>query len=260
MYKKINKKSIDILLFSVYPLIAALISFKLNVNAFFSTIVFYGIPAVYLSFKKPAFIKKALLFSTISIPAIIVIDYIAEVSGAWLIPRSLLPKLFGYVPIEVISWAFLHLLAVVMFYEYFFDKRTRSKLFYPREKLLFLPILFIFSLFLSLLFFTEKIFIVPYWYLIFGLLLIVPPILFEEYRYPKVFLKLVKASTYFIYLNFIYELTAIKLGWWSFPGTQYIGWISFSNISFPFEEFFFWIILFTLAVLSLYEYFFDREV
>ena len=60
-------------------------------------------------------------------------------------------------------------------------------------------------------------------------------------------------------MNFIYDIAALKLGWWTFPGTEFIGWISIAGVSFPIEEFIFWIILFALGVLSYYEYFDDDE-
>lgn len=261
---KTNKKQkyLNFLFLLFYPLIASLVSFRLGVNALLSTVVFFGIPAIYLSYRKPSFIKKALLFSSLSIPVMIVIDYIAELTGTWVwpIPTSIFPKLFGYVSFEVILWAYLHCFVVVMFYEYFFDKRTRSKLIYPREKSLLLLSLSTLGVFLLFLFFSRTPLFVPYWYFIFSLIFIIPPVMFEGYKFPKVFLRLVRASAYFLYLNLVYELTALKIGWWSFPSKQYIGWVSFFSISFPFEEFFFWIILFTLAALSYYEYFFDREV
>ncbi|MBI4363763.1 MAG: hypothetical protein HY545_02845, partial [Candidatus Doudnabacteria bacterium] len=174
----------SVLFFAVYPLIAAWVSFALDVNALFSTIVFYGIPAIYLSFLKPGFIKKALYFSLLSIPAIVIVDYIAEITGTWLwpIPDSIFPKLFGYVSVEVIIWAYLHFYIAVMFYEYFFDKRKRSKIVYARSKELLAFSLLFFATFLLIMAFSKSSLLVPYWYAVFSFIFIVPPVILEEYN------------------------------------------------------------------------------
>ena len=257
-----NKRDLNILFFGLYPLLAVVLSFALHVNALFSAVVFFGIPALYLCWNKPSFITKAALFSLLSIPGMIIVDYISEFTGTWLwpLPKSILPKLFGYVSIEVLVWAYLNVFVVVMFYEYFYDARKRSKLIYPREKKLVFIAILLFLIFLLLLLVQHGALWVPYWYLTFSLLILVPPVIFEGYKYPKVFWKLFKVACYFAYLNLAYELTALKIGWWTFPSKQFIGYVTLFNITFPFEEFFFWIILFTLTILSYYEYYFDREV
>jgi hypothetical protein len=190
----------------------------------------------------------------------IVIDYIAESTGAWLIPFSVLPyRLFGYVPIEVIMWASLHVYAVIMFYQYFFEKVFIKKIWDKKSERLLLGEMILFTLFLALLFLVPRVLNIPYWYSVFGLVGILPAVIFEDFKYPKVFQKLLKTAIFFFYLNFVYEITALKLGWWSFPSKQIIGQVSFFGVTFPFEEFFFWIVLFTLSILSYYEYFFNKE-
>lgn len=254
---------IDLIFFLVWPLVAAGSAFSFPVNAFLSPLLFYGVPAILLSFRRPRFIKKALVFSLFSIPFIVVVDYIAELTGTWLwpIPDTVFShKVFDYVSFEVIIWVFLHFYIVVLFYEYFFDKHVVDKLWYPKSNKALLLALAIFSVFLVTLLFYPVALVIPHWYLIFGSILILPPILFEEFKFPKVFFKIIKAATYFIYINFVYEVVALKIGWWSFPSEEFIGWVSFLGTNFPFEEFFFWIILFTLAILSYYEYFFDNEM
>jgi len=59
-------------------------------------------------------------------------------------------------------------------------------------------------------------------------------------------------------LFLIYELTAVKLEQWHFPG-QYIGWIDLFGLKFPFEELLFWMGLSSFVVLSIYEGFIDND-
>lgn len=255
MWKKIN-----ISFFMLWPIFAVWISFHFSINAFLSTIVFYGGPSILLSICRPTRIKKALSVSLFTIPFMIIVDYIAESTQAWIIPKSILPfRLFNYVPIEVLSWIFLHAYIVIMFYQYFFEKKFVKKLWDKRSKEALFGTVFILIVFLIALFAYPSVLNIPYWYLVFGLLGVLPVIIIEDLKYPNVFPKLLKTAIYFFYLNFTYEITALKLGWWSFPSRQFIGQVSFFGVTFPFEEFFFWIILFTLALLSYYEYFFNKE-
>ena len=70
--------------------------------------------------------------------------------------------------------------------------------------------------------------------------------------------KFLKVSAFFFFLFFAFELTALRLGQWNFPG-RYIGKVEIFNLVFPFEEFFFWILLSSTVVLSYYELYVDDE-
>jgi len=61
----------------------------------------------------------------------------------------------------------------------------------------------------------------------------------EDFRFPKVFPKLLKTAIYFFYLNLLYDDTAWKLA----DGLFQVNNLSVRFLSlgrFPFEEFFFW--------------------
>ncbi len=254
------RNKFNVIFFLVWPFVAVFLSFRFSINAFYSPIIFYGIPAILLSIQKPKNIYKALAVSLLSIPAIVIIDYIAELTGiwAWPLPQSLFPRLFNLVSLEVILWVYLHFYFVIIFYEYFFEKK-KEHIWHPRSKKIVSFTLILFAIFIITLVIYPHILRIPYWYFIFGILFILPPVVMEEINFPRTFLKLIKTAIYFFYLNFAYEITALKIGWWSFPSKQFVGNVTFFGVTFPFEEFFFWIILFTLAMLSYYEYFFDDE-
>jgi hypothetical protein len=81
-----------------------------------------------------------------------------------------------------------------------------------------------------------------------------PEIIFSFF--PRLFSKYVKAISYFFALFILLELTGVHLNQWVFPG-EFIGWVELFGIKFPFEEFFFFIILGSAVILSYYEVFAD---
>jgi hypothetical protein len=50
----------------------------------------------------------------------------------------------------------------------------------------------------------------------------------------------------------------VKTGQWIFPG-EYVGIINLFDLSFPFEEFLFWIMISSMGFLTYYELFVDDE-
>ncbi len=258
---KKNKRKIDLILLLIYPIIGSLFSLILKINAFESIIIFFAIPALYLTIKAIQYSKKAILFSIIAgVPLIIIVDYIAQITKQWVIPSSIFSfKLLGVIPIEVILWTILNLYLIIMFYEYFLDKHVTKKLWYPHIKYLIIIILFLFILFITFYFYLPTLLNIPFFYLFFGIILLLIPIIIQMSKYPKMNIKFFKTAAYFFYLSFIYEVTALQLNWWHFSGTNFIGWISLFNIKFPLEELIFWISLFAMAVLTYYEYFDDDE-
>lgn len=254
------KRKIDLAILILWPIIGSMLAFLLNINTTNSVVIFFVIPSIYLSFRERRHILKAIVFSIFGTPLIILIDYIAEITNAWLIPDSVLSyRLFDFVTLEVIIWMFFHLYFVIIFYEYFIDKHKTDKLWLPKIKYFVSIVAGLSLLFLILLFSYPQALYIPYWYLLMGIVLILIPITLQGYNFPRVFLKFLKVAAYFFYLTFIYEITALKLGWWSFPGRQYVGWVYFFGVKFPFEEFFFWLMLTAIAILSCYEFFDDDE-
>ncbi|MCX6811067.1 MAG: hypothetical protein NTY30_05060 [Candidatus Berkelbacteria bacterium] len=255
-----TNKKIDLIVLLTLPIVLSLVALFLNLNAFWSVILFFGLPSILLSFRRPAYILKSLLFSIIaSVPVIIIVDYIAESTGQWLIPGSILPtRLFGVVPIEVIFWAIMNFYAVIMYYEWFLDHHLKKELFGKNIKKLLLLIGVLFSTFIALVFYFPNILNISYFYLWFGLLVIIFPILWELINHPGIVPRFIKAAAYFFYLTFFYEVTALKLNWWNFPSNKFVGWVEVSSVRFPIEELVFWIILFTMAILTAFEVF-DKD-
>ena len=256
----ITNKKIDLIILVIYPLFGAAISFLLNVNFFISVLIFFILPSIYLTFRAPRFFKRVAIFSVlIGLPFMIIIDYIAHLNHQWFLNKSIFPRLFEYASIEVILWAIFNLYFVVMFYEYFIHRYSTKIILYKKLKYLFLFSLFLFLIFLVFYTYYPYLLNIDYFYLRYGIVGIALPIIFQLVKYPKFFLKFIKVAIYFFYVTLLYEFTGLKIGWWYFPESNFIGQISIFAIKFPVEEFVFWILLFAMAVLSFYEYFDSEE-
>lgn len=256
------KHKFSIIFLLLWPIVAYFLSFLFSVNALFSAVIFYGVPSILLTVQKPRFVKRSFFASLFIIPFMIIVDYIAQVTKIWLwpLPNSVFSyKFFSFVSIEVILWAFLHMFAAVMFYQYFFEKSVVKKFWNRKSRMALWITAGISVTFLLMLYLNPALLRIPYWYFVFGMIFVLPGVIMEDLRFPTIFPKLLKTAMYFFYLNFTYEIAALKIGWWAFPSTQFVGRVYFFGVNFPFEEMFFWIILFTLAVLSYYEYFFNAE-
>jgi hypothetical protein len=255
-----KRKDIDLVLILLWPIFATIFSFLFKPNTFGSVILFLGLPSIYLGIRGKEYIKKTALFSFfVGVLTIIVIDYTSHLTGTWFVPSMFPFRLFKFVSVELILWGFFTIFFIVIFYQYFIDKHTIKKPLGPRMKYLIFIALTLFAVFLFFLFYFPSLLNLPYFYMLFGMVLIFLPFVMHLLKYPKVTSRFFLAAAYFFFLHFTYEIAALKLGWWSFPGPDFIGWVSIFGVSFPFEEFLFWFILLVFAVLSYYEYFDDDE-
>jgi len=225
--------------------------------------LFLGAPSIYLSIKAPKYIPKTAIYSLIaSVPAILVVDYIGQKTSQWVIPASISSiRLFGVTQIEQLLWAFFNFYAVVIFYKYFLDNYCSKRLVGKRWlELLYIGILLAvpFALFLVI---KPEVLNIPYFYFYFGLVLIGIPAVLELFKHPRLVSKFLKTAAYFYYLSLVFEVTALRLNCcWEFPSKQFIGWIYIAQVRFPLEELLFWIMLFALAILAVYEKFDENEI
>ena len=256
-----DKKKVHLILLLLYPLIAGFLSLQFDLNLLWSVALFLFAPSLHLSFLLKKAIKKTALFSLSTIvPAMIFVDYISHITKQWSIPKTMFPfRILGVVSLEGVIWAFLLGYFIVMFYEYFFDVQNDRKLWH--RKMIYITGLFVSLLVVTLILIVlaPSLLEIPFFYFWWGTIIILIPTIIEMFRRPNLFGKFFLTGVYFFYLTFVYEIAALKLGWWSFPGTDFIGWVSVLGVRFPLEEFFFWLILTAMAILSYYEFFDDDE-
>ncbi|MEK6953326.1 MAG: hypothetical protein AABX29_10035 [Nanoarchaeota archaeon] len=254
-----KREKLDLIILLLYPIIASLISLYLKTDFFISILLFFGVPSLFLSIKAKEHVKKTLLFSLMmGIPLSIIIDYIAHFNGTWWVPSPFFNfRILDLVPLEDLLWGVLYLYFIIMFYECFIDKHVTKKLYTKHTRTIVLILLVIVGLFFFILIQNPVYLRIPYFYLISGIVIGIIPILAVLFKFPILFTKLLKTTSYFFFFTFMYEITALKLGWWEFRGEEFIGWVEISGVKFPFEELFFWMILGAMGVLSYYEFFDD---
>lgn len=267
--KKKNKK-LDIFLLILFPIIAVFISILFKTNFLISTLLLFSPQAIWLSFKHKRAIKKTFIYSVIfSVPATIFLDYIMYTSQTWHIVDSIFSfRLLDVIAIEQFIWGFLCTYIVVIFYEYFFDSKSRKSLFsflkFKKEKSIekkmwyLVTFLIILVLIVLISFFTAPdLFKIKYLYLIFGTLLMIFPLVICLSLFPNLLVKFIKTSLYFSFLAILVEITGIYLNHWIFPSQNFIGWVTVLEYTIPLEEVILYLILSTAGLLSYYEFFDD---
>src|SRR5262249_2490573 len=141
----------------------------------------------------------------------------------------------GTVPLEDIIWGYLAAYFIVLFYEHFFES-IKSSIITHNLKVTLAIVIALFSLFLGLVAINADILRIPYFYLKGGVLfLILPSIIFLS-AFPKYLIPFSKTALFFFFINLLYELTALALGYWTFPGEHYIGWTMILSHKLPYEE------------------------
>jgi hypothetical protein len=223
-----------------------------------STILLFAIPAVYLLIRKPIQIKKTIYVLAVGMMGAFSIDFLAEINGAWAwAPEGQLlfqNKLFGLIPIDVLIWYFFWILLTIVYYEHFFEHNKTNKIshLFKIVSAIFFAIM---VLIIAVFYINPDLLIFPYAYTYIGVVGSLP-FFYVIFKKPRLIGKLLKAGIFSTFLFLSFELTALVLDQWRFPG-QYIGHIQLFGLQFPFEEFVFWILFGTPIVLSYYELFVD---
>lgn len=251
-----NIQKFELVAFLLYPILAVVTSLYFKVDVLMGVFLFLGLPAIYLSFRVPINTTiRSFIFSVLFVPIVCVANYLAHINAQWLIPVTKVPFYIGGVPMfEVSLWALFLAHFTILFYEYFIDKHFVKKKWYPKMRGLLKILILAPTTFLL----VNNFFPMTYFYLIFGVIGMVVPIILIEFKQPKLMAKFIKAAMYFFYLTFLYEVTALKLNHWSFPVEgKFIGWVLLFGERFPIEEFVFWLALCAMATLSYFEYFDD---
>jgi hypothetical protein len=187
------------------------------------------------------------------------LDFLATYNHAWAWANSetliFKQKLFGIVVLDNSLWFFLWVFFIIVFYEHFVDHDKGNDIS-PNIWYGLIPGLIWAILIIAIYFLSPRYLYLPYAYLILGLLALLPFCYFV-YKKPSMLRKYLKVAPFFIFLYLIFEITALSIGQWSFPG-QYVGIVDlYGKIRFPVEELVLWIILSSSVVLSYYEFYVD---
>ena len=256
-----KNRLIDLVIIIILIFVSIFLAIFFNLNFLLTTLVFFGLPSFYLIIRKPSNLKKAMISATLfGILWGFSFDFIAEFNGAWSWSSGnslIFPKLFlGVVSLDIMVWFFLWIFLVVAFYEYFVEYDFSKKIS-PNVKYSVIFGIITLLVIVTISKIDPVVLKIPYTYLVLGMLAL-GQFFFVVIRKPKLLPKLLEVVPFFIILYLSFELVALYLGLWSFPG-QYVGMIDIQNLRFPFEEFFFWIIASSAVAVSYHELYVDDQ-
>ncbi len=259
-----KKHKIDLVLMWVWAIMAPFLSWVFDAHYMFSIIIFFIIPSIFLSWRYPRSIKKAALFSLlVGLPLVTALDYIMEATGSMFINQSVFGnfRILDFITIDSYVWGFFFLYLIVIYYDSFLNHHWHHRLYFPAMKYLLILMLLLLATFFFVYFISPATLqITFYFYFLWGFVLVLIPIILLLTKHPKLIAKFFKAGAYFFLLFLGYELTAIRQENWLFPGEgQFIGMVDFFGARFPFEEFFYFIILGAFAAMTWYEFFDDDK-
>lgn len=255
-----QKKLIDLLVVIAMVAVAIPIIVYFNVKPLISTILFFILPSLYLFIREPRPVKRIFAASLlIGVVFAIPFDFLALSNSAWSEPVSQLIfsyKILGVLAIDHLIWFFFWVFLIVTFYEHFVE-RDLSDTVSHNYKYGMVPGLLGLAGVLIVHIINPELLRFNYAYLVLGFLTLIPMMILLIQK-PVMIFKFLKVSVFFFFLYLSFELTALYLGQWNFPG-HYIGGVKIFNLEFPFEEFFFWILLSSTVVLSYHELYVDDE-
>jgi len=190
-----------------------------------------------------------LLFGTI-------LEFLANINQSWIVPFSIFPvKFLGVTPLEAIIGYIPMTFFVLVVYEHFFDKDVTHKISHRIWHVIIPVGIFLTAIIISY-FIKPNLLMVPYFYLIVGIIAIVYPLL-QMILYPILRIRYVKLITMLFFVFFAFEIVGVLFNYWIYPQGDYIGLVSIFGHSFPLEEIIFWMFFYPVTIVSYYESFVD---
>ena len=123
MHKRSGRLVVDLLVLVLLTLAAVWVSFVIKANFLTSTILFLGVPSIYLiAVERRSFAKAFVAAIIAGLLCGFVFDFLAEVNHAWSWNGGLfLGQIMGVVQGDVLVWFFLWMLNIFLVYEHFID-------------------------------------------------------------------------------------------------------------------------------------------
>lgn len=247
----------DIILILVFPLLAAVLSELWHLSYIASTLLFFGVPSVYISIRRPLLIKKTLIFSAIALIGFIIVDYLTYLDLTRWVVNSQLRLMKNGLAIEDIPWAFLWVYYAVVFWEYFLD-HDRVKVHLDHHfRYLMAIIACLLVLFFAAVWLKPEALTQNFLYLKLGIVLIVIPITAVLAKFPHLIRKILIIAAYFFMVNLLWEFTGLRQYHWAYTGKQFIDSFSWMGFKLPLEQVVFYWILGVPALICWYEFFAD---
>ncbi len=249
--KRASERIKDHIILIVLAVLSFLITIYARAGVLGATVLFLGLPAIYISWRYPEGIKDSIIFSlATALPTAIIIDNLGVANSQWLVPSSVISYRFlGTTVVEIFIWCILSVYVPLIYYLYMFkreQKGSHQKIFILTGSIL------IIYLFVKLL--APSLLIFPFAYLWMGIFIIALPIAVSAARKPGIIRPMAKIVPYFFVLSLLFEIAAVILSLWIYPG-YYLAWLQLGSIGFPLEELVFWVMLLAPCVVASYELF-----
>jgi hypothetical protein len=197
--------------------------------------------------------RKVLVFSlSATFLFAFAVELVSRLADAWDV-QSVLPRMFGIMPLENILFAFINFFWVLSFYEYFVDRDSSGKISKRFKYLIGLFVLFSFVVF-SMYFYNPNMVAMDYSTVAIITLLIPSVLIFSKNI--KLLKKTVLPIVFFSLVFFVYEAVSLLIGSWWWPG-EYLLPVNFFGHVFPLDDVVIWYILSTAALIGGYEFFAD---
>lgn len=249
----IQRIKVDLLVLIFLPIIAAILTLTMRINLLESTLLYFGLPCLYLSWRNKDIILRSLIFAGSFTVISILTDYFAERDQSWTSTSNYSFRFVRLVPIEALVWVFLFTYLIVAFYQFYFDPKP-GKILGKRMPYLYLSVAAV----LTWLFVTTKVdissFVINYYYIKFGLIVILLPLLLFSLKFPRYIRIFLVTAPYFFVLSLVNVLVSLQKGHWHYIGHHFIGWVQLGSYRFPMEELLFWMILYSSFVIAQFEY------
>ncbi len=250
MKDKKTKRAIFLL---SYVFIACALMWWLELHYFFTILIVFVPPTIinFIWVKKSRF--KIFIFSLLAtLLFAFPVELAARLADLWE-TQTMFYEPFGLIPIENMIAAFINFFWVLLFYEYFVDG-DRSGVISKKFKYLIGIFCAISAVTYSLYFYNSEIFTLSY-FQIATLILIIPAVIIFSKK-PKLLKKTIAPTLFFALVFFTYELVALKIGNWWWPGEYWLTFTIWGEI-FPIDDIIIWCFLSTPVLIGGYEFFVD---
>lgn len=247
-----QKKKLKLAFLFLYIIISCIFVLLSKVSYLLSIIIVFVPPTIvnFLWLKKSR--EKIFVFSiSATLLFAFAVELVSRLANSWDV-ASILPRLFGIMPLENILFAFINFFFVLSFYEYFVDKDSSKKI--SKNFKFLIIILALFSAIIFLLF-SYKINVAMSYFLVAIITLLVPSIMIF-FKRVDLLKKTILPTLFFAVVFFVYELVSLKIRSWWWPG-KYLITVTLFNSPFPIDDVIIWYFLSTIALIGIYEFFMD---
>jgi len=184
-------------------------------------------------------------------------EFVQEFNKSYSVVSRIFPKIFNVVPLDNVLGHMLMALLTLVFYEHFISERNSPRIS-PRVRYAVITFTALVALEIFLYFVFPDWLIYSYSYAWLGAIAILPLFLYIFMR-PREAGKIMSVIPFFFLLYLATEILAVKYRWWIYPSAHYVGHVQLFDLTFPFEELFFWMLFYAPAIISYYKIFIDTE-